>query len=92
MVGDSAIERNDVRQSQASISSDPVFGAAMGLVSRVKRAIGGGTDTQRIREEMEEQFPNHICKSCGEKYYTNPETEIEKCRQCNGIRVESIRS
>lgn len=64
----------------------------MGLVSRMKQAIGGGTDTQSTREETEEQPPSHICKSCGEEYYTNPETEIEKCRQCGGIKVESTRS
>jgi nucleotide-binding universal stress UspA family protein len=35
--------------------------------------------------------PSHECASCGETYYTDPDTEIEKCRRCGGTKVEKVR-
>lgn len=64
----------------------------MGLITRAKRAISGGPDTESRDEDEEEQPPSHICESCGEEYYTNPDTDIEKCRQCGGIKVKSAQS
>jgi ribosomal protein L37AE/L43A len=62
----------------------------MGLMTRVKQAIGGGSNTESGRGDEEEQEgePSHVCRSCGEEYYTDPDTEIEKCRRCGGIKVE----
>lgn len=37
------------------------------------------------------QDPSHRCQSCGEPYYTTPEVEIQKCRQCGGTKVEPTR-
>lgn len=35
--------------------------------------------------------PSHECASCGEVYYTDPDTDIEKCRRCGGTKVEKVR-
>ncbi|WP_436912165.1 RDD family protein [Halosimplex marinum] len=32
--------------------------------------------------------PSHVCQSCGEKYYSDPLSEISTCRNCGGIKVE----
>jgi nucleotide-binding universal stress UspA family protein len=41
--------------------------------------------------ESREQ-PSHECTSCGEAYYTDPDTDIEKCRRCGGTKVEKVRN
>ena len=55
----------------------------MGIVSTIRSAIGG-------TEEEEDPEPSHRCLSCGEEYFTDPSTEIHKCRQCGGINVEAV--
>ena len=32
--------------------------------------------------------PSHRCRSCGEEYFTDSETDIKKCRRCGGTKVE----
>ena len=32
--------------------------------------------------------PSHVCRSCGEEYFTDPSTEIGTCQSCGGIKVE----
>lgn len=36
------------------------------------------------------QDPSHRCENCGETYYTQPEVEIDTCRSCGGVHVESV--
>lgn len=32
--------------------------------------------------------PSHVCRSCGEEYYTDADVEIGTCRSCGGVKVE----
>jgi len=34
--------------------------------------------------------PSHRCRSCGEEYFTRPETEIATCRSCGGAKVDRL--
>jgi len=34
--------------------------------------------------------PGHRCRSCGEEYFTRPETEIATCRSCGGSKVDRL--
>lgn len=35
-----------------------------------------------------EREPSHVCRSCGEEYFTDPGMEIRTCRECGGVKVE----
>jgi ribosomal protein L37AE/L43A len=65
----------------------------MGVMTRVKRLVGGGADAEPETEtetETEDRDPSHVCDSCGEEYYADPDTEIPECRECGGIRVDPV--
>lgn len=53
----------------------------MGLKSLI--GLGGEESSD---EELEP--PSHVCQSCGEKYFTDPDVEIRECRACGGVRVD----
>ena len=61
----------------------------MGVMTRVKRLVGGGADA-KPETETEDRDPSHVCDSCGEEYYADPDAEIAECRACGGIRVDPV--
>jgi len=56
----------------------------MSIKDTVNRLIGRG------ESEEDQEEPSHICASCGEQYYTDPEFEIDECRSCGGAKVERV--
>ena len=41
-------------------------------------------------DEIAQSQPSHRCQSCGEKYFTDADTEITECRRCGGTKVERL--
>jgi len=68
----------------------------MGLKETVTRLVGGESETDRRADAEPEgspgpdEEPSHVCQSCGEAYYTDPEMEIGTCRECGGVKVEPV--
>lgn len=58
----------------------------MSIKHTVDRILGRDTD----EPEEDPREPSHVCESCGEEYYTNPEMEIHSCRECGGVKVEPV--
>lgn len=63
----------------------------MGVMTRVKRFVSGGTAEEPPEEEdpHADEDPSHVCESCGEEYYTEAGADIPECRACGGVRVEA---
>ena len=57
-----------------------------------RREPGRSPGQPSNREPSRRERPSHVCESCGEEYFTDPETEIRTCRHCGGIKVESRQS
>jgi len=54
------------------------------VVSKLLDKLRGGESP----EDDTEGQPSHVCESCGEKYFTDSNVEIETCRGCGGVKIE----
>lgn len=66
----------------------------MSIRETVQRLLGGD-DRHDDRDENEQEQqgpPSHVCQSCGEEYYTDPDMDIQTCRGCGGVKVEPATS
>ncbi|MFB6075009.1 MAG: universal stress protein [Haloarculaceae archaeon] len=66
----------------------PLGALLFGSVSQA--VITDATRPVTITGDVIEQEPSHRCESCGETYYTDPDAEIETCRNCGGNKVRPI--
>lgn len=65
-------------------------GSQMSIKDAVSRLFGGSGEPSETSEEgPETATPSHVCVSCGEEYYTDPGLEIDTCRNCGGVKVET---
>ena len=60
----------------------------MSIKDTVQNLLGGSNDIGE--EAAPEESPSHVCESCGEEYFSDPEIEIDTCRSCGGIKVERV--
>lgn len=67
------------------------FGGFLGILLYVLLGRDGGTEDARTRTRPDRGTGkiSHRCQSCGEKYYA-PNSDINTCRSCGGIKVESL--
>jgi ribosomal protein L37AE/L43A len=60
----------------------------MGVLGRVRRLVSGDSASEAGgADPAEAEEPSHVCESCGETYFTDPNAEIPECRACGGVRV-----
>ncbi|AGN01727.1 UspA domain-containing protein [Salinarchaeum sp. Harcht-Bsk1] len=62
----------------------------MSIKDTVQSLLGGSNDLEDEVEAAPEESPSHVCQSCGEEYFSDPEMEIDTCRSCGGIKVERV--
>ncbi|WP_415378947.1 hypothetical protein [Halosimplex sp. TS25] len=68
-----------------------LFGGFLGILLYALLGRDGGTEDDRTRSVPDRGTGkiSHRCQSCGEKYYA-PDSDINTCRSCGGIRVERL--
>ncbi|WP_248517186.1 hypothetical protein [Salinarchaeum laminariae] len=62
----------------------------MSIKDAVQNLLGGSDDASAATAETPDEPPTHVCQSCGEEYYSDPEMEIDTCRSCGGIKIERL--
>jgi len=60
----------------------------MSIKDTVQNLLGGSNNLES--EDEPDESPSHVCQSCGEEYFSDPEIEIDTCRSCGGIKVERV--
>lgn len=60
----------------------------MSIKDTVQSLLGGSNDADESASDAQDEPPSHVCASCGEEYYADPEMDIETCRSCGGVKVE----
>jgi len=55
-------------------------------VTRRLKSLFGGADGPSV----DDADPSHVCRSCGNEFYTRPDADIATCRDCGGTKVEQV--
>lgn len=55
-------------------------------VTRRLKSLFGATDGPTV----DDADPSHVCRTCGNEFYTQPDADISSCRECGGTKVDPV--